>query len=350
MDSRKVQRIGLKTLAVTLPKHWVKSVGLKPGDIIVFTIQADNSLLLRPSNMLQKKTELSEVIYSDLCNEPNLLERLIIGSYILGVDTIKIMSSGRIRASCIETVRKITHKLMGIGIIQESSNEIVLQCSIDPTRFPIDVLVRRLYIIVSTMHRDVMSSLKELDIDLAKEVVTREYEANMVYWLILRLLKSVQDKRDLMFDIGITSVFQILSLWSITQYLERIGDWVKNIAELIIMINQEKLSLEKADIENILKMGEKAYEICYLAMQSLYRRDIKLANSIIDEYKEYFEEGKTDFLRKRSSCIMEKLEFAMRRIAELGAEIAEMIIDSCIETPNEICEITKEEVNFKNVI
>lgn len=343
MESRKVQRIGLKTLAVTLPKPWVKSVGLKPGDRIVFTVQSDNSLLLRPSDMSQKKVELVETIYSDLCKEPNLLERIMIGSYILGVDTVKIISSGRIRASCIKTVRAITHKLMGIGIIQESSNEIILQCSIDPTKFPVDILVRRLYIIVSTMHRDVMNALKDVDVDLAREVLTREHEANMVYWLTLRLLKSVQEKRDLMNNMGISSVFQILSLWSITQYLERIGDWLQNIAELVISLEPQKTSIDRGDIEKIMELSEKAYEICYLAMQSLYRRDVKLANSIIDEYKEYFEEGETSFQRENVECILERIEFAMRRIAELGAEIAEMIVDSSIEVPNEICEITVEE-------
>jgi len=343
MDSRKVQRIGLKTLAVTLPKHWVKSVGLKPGDIIVFTVQPDNSLLLRTNSMLQKRIEHVETIYSDLCNEPNLLERVLIGSYILGVDTVKIISSGRIRASCIETIRSITHKLMGIGIIQESSNEIILQCSIDPTKFPIHLLIRRLYIIVSTMHRDAMDALRELDIDLAKEVLTREYEANVVYWLTLRLLKLVQEKRDLMYEIGIQSPFQILTLWSITQYLERIGDWIKNIAELIVTLKLQKIVADKREIEEVLKLGEKAYDICYLAMQSLYRRDIKLANSLIDEYKDNFEKERIKFSIGDSGCILDRINFAIRRVAELGAEIAEMIIDCSIEFPNEICEITEEE-------
>ena len=350
MDSRKVQKIGLKTLAVSLPKHWVKTVGLKPGDLIIFNVQPDNSLTLKPSNMIQKgRSELSEIIYSDLCNEPNLLERIILGSYVLGTDVIRIVSSRRIRGGCIETVRGIVHKLIGIGIIQETANEIVLQCSIDPLKFPVNILIRRLYIIVSTMFREAVEALMNFGIDLAKEVIDRENEANTVYWLILRLLTCVQKKRDMMPDIGIESTFQILSSWSITQYLERIGDWAQNIAELVVTLEPHYKFIDKGDLETISEASNKAYEICYLAMQSLYKRDLKLANSVIDEYKKELEKSDVLFSRKNLDigCALGRIEYAAKRIAELGAEIAEMVIYSSVESPNELCETIEKKPKIK---
>lgn len=344
MEGRKVQKVGLKTLAVSLPKRWVKTVGIKHGDLIMFDIQPDNSLVLRPSNMAQKKeVELSEVIYSDLCDRPNLLERVIIGSYIFGTDTIRIVSSRRIGGSCVETTRRIAHRLMGMGIVQETTNEIVLQCSIDPTKFPVDILIRRLYVIVSTMHRDAIQALVNFNIDLAKEVIDRENEANMVYWLILRILAWTQKERRLMLDMSIENTFQILGLWSISRYLERMGDWIKNMAELILTLEPYSKSIDGRELDRISELSDVAYNICYLAIQSLYKRDLKLANSVIDDYKRKLEESEVILPRNEVECSLEHIRFAIRRIGELGAEIAETIIDESVGSPNEVCEIKEGE-------
>ncbi|HDI74885.1 MAG TPA: AbrB/MazE/SpoVT family DNA-binding domain-containing protein, partial [Thermoprotei archaeon] len=40
---RRVQLTGGSTLIVSLPKEWVKSVHLKPGDYVVVMVQPDNS-------------------------------------------------------------------------------------------------------------------------------------------------------------------------------------------------------------------------------------------------------------------------------------------------------------------
>ncbi len=344
MEGRKVQKVGLKTLAVSLPKRWVRMVGIKHGDLIMFDIRPDNSLVLRPSDMAQRKeTELSEVIYSDLCDRPNLLERVIIGSYIFGTDTIRIVSSRRIGGSCIETTRRIAHRLMGMGIVQETANEMVLQCSIDPTKFPIDILIRRLYVIVSTMHRDAIHALLNFNVDLAKEVIDRENEANMVYWLILRLLAWMQRERRSMLNMNIENPFQILGLWTISHYLERMGDWIQDMAELVLTLEPHSKSIDKGELEKISELSDIAYNICYLAIQSLYKRDLKLANSVIDDYKKKLEKSEMILPRNEVECSLEHIRFAIRRIGELGAEIAENIIDESVGSQNEVCEIKEKE-------
>ncbi|MFP3209211.1 MAG: AbrB/MazE/SpoVT family DNA-binding domain-containing protein, partial [Nitrososphaeria archaeon] len=48
MYARKAQKIGYSTLAVTLPKDWVKQVGIKPGDIVSMIRLEDGSLKIKP--------------------------------------------------------------------------------------------------------------------------------------------------------------------------------------------------------------------------------------------------------------------------------------------------------------
>src|SRR5512136_1505297 len=145
METRKVQRVGYSTYSVSLPKNWVREAGLKPGDIVMLTEEKDGSLKLVPSNMVERKAQTEEcVINSDLCTDPGMLERLIVGNYTLGLDSFSVISSTRISRGHIDEIREITHRLMGLGIVQETPERIDLQCSVDPTKFKLDMLMRRL--------------------------------------------------------------------------------------------------------------------------------------------------------------------------------------------------------------
>ncbi|MEM2559039.1 MAG: AbrB/MazE/SpoVT family DNA-binding domain-containing protein, partial [Nitrososphaerota archaeon] len=92
MIVRRLQKVGRNTLSVTLPSKWVKNMNLNKGDTIVFTIEEDGSLKIKPSSTVTKEQEASEcIIYADQCNEPSLLERLIVSSYVLGYNIIRIV-------------------------------------------------------------------------------------------------------------------------------------------------------------------------------------------------------------------------------------------------------------------
>ena len=94
MDSRKVQKIGYSTLSISLPSNWVKEVGLERGDTVFLESQEDGSLKLFPSSPI-KPDEGAEkwICDSTLCDEPKMLERIIVGNYILGRDLLSISSS-----------------------------------------------------------------------------------------------------------------------------------------------------------------------------------------------------------------------------------------------------------------
>ncbi len=198
MQGRRIQRVGPSTLAVSLPVNWTREAGLKKGDIIFFIPENDGSLRLRASALAEReKKEKEFVINSDQCDQTGLLERIIVGNYILGHDIIKVVSSKRISNTHIEEIRRISRRLIGLGIIEETPTQIILQCSIDPAKFPIYMVVRRLYAIASTMHKEAIQGLYEMKIELAEEAIRREEDADMMYWLAARLLYSSQSNKEI---------------------------------------------------------------------------------------------------------------------------------------------------------
>jgi len=120
-----VQKVSYSTLSVSLPRRWVKDVELKQGDLVMFLREKDGSLKLMPSELVERKAKAEEfVVNSDLCDEPGMLERIVVGNYILGRDVITITSSSRLKSTQVEEVRRIVRRLFGIGIVEEIPNRI----------------------------------------------------------------------------------------------------------------------------------------------------------------------------------------------------------------------------------
>jgi len=339
MESRKVQRVGYSTFSVSLPKEWVKESGLKQGDLVMLFQEKDGSLKLIPSSMVEHKTQTEEyVINSDICNEPGMLERLIVGNYILGRDVFSIISSSRISRMHIDEVRKISHRLMGLGIVQETPQQIDLQCSIDPTRFKLDMLMRRLSVIASTIHTEAMQALIESDKELADDAIRREDEADMMYWLALRLLLSAQRDRVMADKIGLGEPSEILYYTLITRYLELIADRAEYIAQRAIEIQTRgKEKTSKNLMTRIANMGELAHNVFLKAMDCVFNGDIAVANNLLETAREIRDEHEELLREVPELPILRTVILELNRIADHGASIAVIAINKALEKQSKIC-------------
>lgn len=346
MEGRRVQKVGYSTLTVSLPSNWAKDIGLKQGDLIVFTHERDGTLKLVPASMAKKKDSGWEyVINSDLCDENGLLERMIVGNYILGRDTLRVTSSKRISSIHIQEIRDAVKKLMGMGIIEEQPHQIVLQCSIDPAKFPIEMLMRRLSMITSTMQRESIEALLRFDMDLARETVRREGEADMIYWLIVRLLLSAQQDREIAEKIHLTEQLNIPDDRLIAKYMESVADYAEHIASNIIELAEYSEEVSRQIRFDLSQMGEMASSIFDKALTCLYSGDIKLANSSVEAKSAVeIEEEKlvSEFPKKIPNpyiiARLRAIAWGFRRIAEYGSGIALIAVNRAIEKPNKICE------------
>src|SRR3990172_12341248 len=99
MESRKVQRVGPSPLTISLPKPWVEKYGLGQGDQ-VFLEEEGAFLKVTPASMAVRRTGSPEyVIDADLCDEPGILHRGIVGNYVLGRERLLIRATGRVRGA-----------------------------------------------------------------------------------------------------------------------------------------------------------------------------------------------------------------------------------------------------------
>jgi len=339
MESRKIQRVGYSTFSVSLPKEWVKESGLKQGDLLMLVKEKDGSLKLTPSKIEMQKTQTEEyVISSNLCNEPGMLERIIVGNYTLGRDAFRVVSSTRISRQHTEEVRKIAHKLMGLGIVQETQERIDLQCSIDPTSFKIDMLMRRLSVIASTMNIEAMQALTDTKQELAEDAIRREDEADMMYWLAMRLLHSAQRDRTIADKIGLEEPSQILYYAQITMWLELIADHSENIARMAIesqVHGREKASTKL--MNRIISIGELTHNAFLKAMDCVFTGDIQVANNVLEIIEVIGGEHERLMKELPELPILRTVLLELARIATDGAGIAVIAINRALEKPSKIC-------------
>jgi len=342
MEPRKVQKVGYSTLSVSLPMNWAKKAGVKKGDLIFISEESDSTLRLTTE---QGKAEDNTVylVNVDKCDNTKVLARVIVGNYVLGRNVIRVESDRRLMREQIQSIREVTQRLLGIGIIEESDRHLLLQCSINPKNFPLETVVRRLFVITSIMFKEILDSLIDGDMELAKDAITREYEADTIYWLLARLLASAQQSRVISDSIGISDPMDIVQHSIIAWYLEMIGDRVNNIAESIIRLHEIRQESDDDLIERLIQIGMIAFTMFDKAVKSVFDKDISVASDAVDLYETVASEESRLLKRFQNgsspdvAVSVSEIAWDLKIIAEHSSAIAEIAIDYVLNGDNEIC-------------
>ncbi|MCW3990942.1 MAG: phosphate uptake regulator PhoU [Candidatus Bathyarchaeota archaeon] len=342
MEPRKVQKVGQSTLSVSLPMAWTKKVGIQKGDLVFISEESDSALRLT-TEPGKTENDVEYVVNVDRCDNTKVLARVIVGNYVLGRSLLRVESNRRLMREQIESIREVTHRLLGIGIIEESDRHLLLQCSIDPKKFPLKTVVRRLYVLTSIMFKETLDSIVEGDLELAKDAITREYEADTIYWLLARLLASAQQSRAVADSIGIEDPMDIVQHSIIAWYLEMIGDRVTHIASNVIQFQEVRKEEDSSLIERLSQIGVIAFNMFDKAVSSIFDGNLTIASDAVDMYDTIEREESTLMKRFHNgsnpelAAIISEIAWDLKIIAEHSSAIAEIAIDIVLKGENEYC-------------
>ncbi len=346
MEPRKVQKVGQSTLSVSLPMAWTKKVGIQKGDLVFISEESDSALRLT-TEPGKTENDVEYVVNVDRCDNTKVLARVIVGNYVLGRSLLRVESNRRLMREQIESIREVTHRLLGIGIIEESDRHLLLQCSIDPKKFPLETVVRRLYVLTSIMFRETLDSIVDGDLELAKDAITREYEADTIYWLLARLLASAQQSRAVADSIGIEDPMDIVQHSIIAWYLEMIGDRVTHIASNVIKLQEIRKEEDSSLIERLNQIGVIAFNMFDKAVSSIFDGNLTIASDAVDMYDTIEREESTLMKRFHNgsspelAAIISEIAWDFKIIAEHSSAIAEIAIDIVLKGENEYCRVSE---------
>jgi len=344
LEARKVQRVGYSTLTVSLPRDWVEDVKLKAGDIVSIKREDDGSLKLVPGTEHKRDEVRNCIVNADLCNSSHLLTRVITANYILGHDTIQIVAKEELKRDHLEEIRATTQRLTGLSIVEQTMKQVTLQSFVDPTRFPIYGLMRRLHIILSSMLDVSLRALIERRPELAAEVSHMEEESDRIYWLIVRqLLLAIRD-RSVGTKIGIESPVHIAGNRVVAKTLEEMADSAENIAGEVLTLKDRTINSEVI-LAEIAKFGAQTIRISEQTMKGLLTGDIALANAAVEMVEEA--EGDERKLTQKvlthvkdpaAAAGLRIIVWNLGQITKYCRMVGEVTINRVLEKPSPICE------------
>lgn len=278
MEIRRVQKTGASTMTVSLPKDWIESNSITPGTPVVVRPLPDGTISIDPRMQREKEEARKSIVVGEDETKEHLTRKLI-GAYLAGYNIIEVRSKGRLDLELKHAVKEISRMVIGPEVIEETSNTIVLHDLSDPVELPQEKCVRRMHLIVISMHKDAMAALRDGDDALAKDVIDRDADVDRLYWMAAKQYNMILKDRKLSEKIGV-DIFEGMNLVLVARGIERIGDHAEKIATNALMLTSSDGKFSNA--EEISKLGAQSIKVLDLAMESYFRKDIKAANNLID--------------------------------------------------------------------
>ncbi|KTG10309.1 histidine kinase [Haloprofundus marisrubri] len=332
METRKVQRLGPSTLAMTLPAEWAKEHGVNKGDEVSIRMGGKGTLTVLPESASTEDSEA--VIHADNLDADGL-ERAIVAQYVLGRRVIHVeKSEGALDSEHINAVYKAETQLMGLGVIEETPERIAIRCSVDPEDFTLDNLLERLENTGSTMRGEAVKALAHGNPDLAQRALNRERQANKIFVLVLRLIFTAYQNPNLCRAVGLESGFPLIGYRSVAKNLELTADNAEDIAEIVLNTEGHTIDVDSATMRRIREFTDQVDDITVKAVQSVVDRDYDLTIEVREQFRELTdreqdilseipEVSNEELLRIREVLVslQQTAQYAMRN-AEIAANLA----------------------------
>jgi phosphate uptake regulator len=285
METRKVQRLGPSTLAMTLPAEWTQDYGVEKGDEVSLRLDGKGPLTVLPESI---QSEDSEAVISTSGLSADAIERAIVAQYVLGRRVIHVEAGEEetLPGTHINAVYNAETQLMGLGVIEETPDSIAIRCSVDVEDFSLNNLLERLESTGSTMRTEAISSLAHQNPDLAQRALNRERQANKIFVLLLRLIFTAYKNPTLARSVGLSDSFPLIGYRSIAKNLELIADNAEDIAETVLEAEGHALNIDQATMRQVREFSDQVGQLTDRAVEAAVERDYDTATAVREQFAE----------------------------------------------------------------
>lgn len=312
---------------------------LNAGDQVALIQEHDNSLSIVPniSGLRESLDEVTAIILPG--DSSSMVKRKVVSMYLAGYDIIHLkLKSGRINPALRDGVREVVRRnLVGTEIIADASDNITLQVLLSMPELSISTAIRRMYLIASSMHRDALSALAELNYEMAKEVIKSDDEVDRFSLYVLRNLVMATKNGRVLREMGLKNPSDCLSYRVAAKSIERVADHASSIADKAIKL---KGKIPEKSLQKIDKMSHLAMTVLGDSVEALLRRDYQLADKTVDNAENIrtLEDDVITAMEKDRADDLGNIKLALediRRTAEYASDIAEVAMNDTIDEVTE---------------
>jgi phosphate uptake regulator len=331
-EARKLQITGGSTYIISLPRKWVMRNQLRKGSSLILHEEEDGSLSVMPSELVKQEKKEDAFIRVSKKDESDAIIRKTVSAYLVGYNIIHVVAQSQEQLSSQQrnALKDFARRyLVGTEIVTDTPNELTLQILLSYPELTVNSALRRMSIITSSMHRDSITALRELDHQLAKAVIDTDTEVDRFNLYIIRQLKLAVSNPRILKEIGLTSARDCLGYRLITKSVERTADHAVSIAENVLLMKKRIDDEVLRKIEDMSNLAISAFED---AIDSLFKHDFNLAENVIEKTKEIAKLEKEAVLSSQKIGIAEIASLrllieSVRRTAEYSSDIAEIVLN-----------------------
>ena len=336
-ETRKLQFTGKSSYIVSLPKQWILDLGLKRGDKIRVTRKGSSALQIYPPEFYPKVTRSEDAkIEIDTEEEPATIIRKLISLYFLGFKTLNIKPKTGMLKPVQRTAIKgaVKRMLMGAEIISDSSSGITIQVLVNMLELSVDGAFKRMIHLAKSMLNDAILSVREVNLDLAKEVINTDDEVDRFGFYIIRQLKIAIQNEHMLKEMGFGNARNCLGYRLVVKNIERTGDHAAFIAKDLL---EFKKGIKKEILAKIQDMNDFSVSVLDDACLALFKGDYVQAEKTIEKSGEIAKYEKKVFDSTKSLRDDEeiyrirRMTENIRRISEYASDIAEIVLNINIE-------------------
>ncbi len=327
-----MQVTGGSTYTVSIPKTWATDNGVEAGTEIEFHPDGD-SLFLTPRSEAERTRGTLDV--SNLTDRA--LTRAVTTMYVSGFDVIEL-EGAEITTEQRSTVRESVQSLVGLEVLEETRDRVVIRDLLDSSELSIHNAVTRMRLISLSMLEDAITALSEHDHDIANDVISRDDDLDRLWLVVSRIFRSTLRTPKAAEELGLPRE-ECFDYHSSARQLERIGDHATKIAHLTLNIDEP---LPDDVVEAVSELHGDAVEVIDTAMDALFADDndeaTRLANDArtgvraIDERVRAIDELLRDLDPARAQLLGLVVDSVLRS-ADYGGNIAETALQEAAPTP-----------------
>jgi phosphate uptake regulator len=231
---RKVNRVGVNTLTVSLPSDWCKRYGIKKGDELDFLMK-EKTIMISP----ETQKAVGEIRLK-IDNPQVFLKRIIHTPYILGYDTIIVEYKDRTVANL---VRESLKYLMGFELVEETDDYCTIKNVAKGIEEEFETIFDAQLKILMQIYLELEEALKEKNMSKIKHIRDRDDQFSRFYVFSKRMLNKIGYKDDI----------KSKAIYAFCTLLEMASDALRNIGEYLLKKPQ---CINKAIVDVFVKSKE----------------------------------------------------------------------------------------------
>ena len=203
---RKLVKIG-NSVYVSIPRGWIESRGLGPGSIVAIEL-VEGGLLLKPAEKYSSEVKVKQVVGGS--------SRDVITAYLAGYEIIEIEKPSSELKGALE---KLLDLLVGLEVVEEGRDKLVLQCFVGEG-YEVRGVLSRMDVISRSMYIDAAAALENGDQEALEMVRGRDDKLDRLYFLAVRLIRSTVQLP----DVSAQDRLFLIDARLFAKLLEEIGD------------------------------------------------------------------------------------------------------------------------------